>query len=400
MKKQIDYNDPYWWFWAILNRWKLFILFPVIIGIVGFGVAHYILPKWYRSEAEIMPMYRSGDMGGAFANMISGMMSLGGGGGDYALPMMITPSDLWEAIVKSNAVIDTLIAQYNLDKRYKQKYIEEARKALRNHIETEVTGEGILKVSFEDKDPRFAARVTNSIVNHLDRINRELRSESAGETKSFIEERLKETEIALAEAESSFVAFQKEYGAISIEDQTKVAIEGIAQVRAELLMAEVELGIAQSSKKTGHGEIEEIQNRITELRKQLEQMESGKGESALFGLKEIPELGLEYARLFRELKIQELLYEYLTQQYEQARIEEKRDVPILQVLSRADVPEKKDRPKRIIVAALSFGAALILVSLWIIGSTGIDRMKELNPETYHKLSTALGDTPGKKEENS
>ncbi len=400
MKRNIDYKDPYWWLWALLTRWKLLVFLPIIIGILGFGAAHFVMPKWYKGQAEIMPLYQSGDLGGAFANMITGMMAFGGGGGDYVLPMMITPSDLWGAIVKSNAIMDTVIQQYDLKKRYKTDYIEETRKALDKHIETNVTGEGILMVEFEDRDPHFAAKVTNSIVDHLDRINRDLRTGTAGHTKEFVESRLRETQIALAEAESSFTAFQKEHGAISIEDQTRVAIESAAQVRAELLMAEVELEIAQSSRKVGHGEVEEIKSRINELKKQLKQLESGGTEMEPFGLMDIPELGLEYTRFFRELQIQEILYEYLTQQYEQARIEEKRDVPILQILSRADIPEKRHRPKRIIVSGLSFFAALILIGLWIVGSEGLDRMREINPETYDKLASALGDSKRKNKEES
>jgi capsule polysaccharide export protein KpsE/RkpR len=391
MKSENDIRDPQWWLWALLKKWRLLVFLPVIIGILGFGVAHFIMPKWFKAEAEIMPMYRSGDLGGTFANLVTGMMGFGGGGGDYVLPMMTTPSDLWGAIIKSNAIVDTLINEYDLKKRYKKEYIEETRKILRKHIITKVSGEGILTIGFEDKDPIFATKVANSIVEHLDRINRNLKTGTAAETRVFIEKRLEETSAALAQAESSFAAFQKKHGAISIEDQTKVAIEGIAQVRAELLMAEVELGIAKSSRTSEHREVEEIQSRIDELRKQLKKLESGEGSSEPFALMDIPDLGIEYARLFRELQIQGILFEFLTQQYEQARIEEKRDLPILQILSRAEVPEKRDRPKRIIISALSLFSALILVGLWIVGSAGLDRLKELKPETYQRLANALGD---------
>ncbi len=390
MNIKIDNKDPYWWLWALLNKWKLFIFLPVLIGVLGFGVAHFIMPKWFKAEAEIMPLYQSGTMGGAMANLITGMMSLGGGGGDYVLPMMITPSDLWGALVKSNAVMDTLIKEYDLGKRYKQDYIEETRKALMKHIETNVTGEGILELSFEDKDPVFAAKVAGSIVEYLDGINRELRMGTAGQTRSFVERRLEETEVALAKAESAFVAFQKEHGTISIEDQARVAIEGAAQIRAELLMAEVELSIAQSSRKPGHRGVDETQSRIDELKKQLAKLETGESETEPFGLRELPELAVQYAKLYRDYQIQELLYQYLTQQYEQARIEENRDVPIFQVLSHPRVPEKRHRPKRIVVSGLAFFAAIILVGIWIVGSAGIDRMKEINPDVYTNLSKALG----------
>jgi len=400
MNRKIDYKDPYWWIWSFLGSWKLLIFLPVIIGVIAFSVAQFILPKWFEAESEVMPLYRSGDMGGAFANMITGMMSMGGGGGDYVLPMMTTPSDLWGAIIKSNSIVDTLITEFDLAERYKQGMHEDLRDEVRGHIDTEVTGEGILIVRFEDKHPVFAATVTNAIVEHLDRINRDLRSGTASQSREFVEERLRETEISLAEAESTFTEFQKEHGTISLEDQTRVAIENASQVRAELLMAEVQLGILTSSKKSAHGEVGEIRSRISALKKQLNDLKMGENEEEAFGLVEIPDLAIEYARLFREMKIQELLFEYLTQQYEQARIEEKKDLPILQVLSKAKVPEKKARPKRIVVAGLSFFGALILTGVWIAGSGALERMHQLSPETYAKLNTALGGREPKKEKSS
>ncbi len=396
MRNEEDTKNPYWWFWELLERWRLLVLLPVIVGGLAFGIAHFFLPKWYEAEAEVMPHYRHEAMGGTMANLVSGIMSMGGGGGDYVLPMMVTPSDLWGAIVTSNAVVDTLIYQFNLDVRYKNFVREKLRDEVKDHIDIEVSGEGILKIHFEDKSPEFAAEVANGIIDHLDRINRDLRAGTAGESRQFIGERLHETEIALAGAESTFTAFQKEHYAFSLEDQTRVAIENASQIRAELLVSEVELNVLISSMKSGHKEVEAVRTKIRTLKGQLGELKSGEGDMEPFGLEDIPDLGLEYARLFREMKIQELLYEYLTQQYEQAKIEEMKDVPILQVLSRAKVPEKKARPKRIIIAGLSLLGTLILACVWILGSAALKRMKEIDPVNYRRLSDALS---GKKRQH-
>ena len=50
--------------------------------------------------------------------------------------------------------------------------------------------------------------------------------------------------------------------------------------------------------------------------------------------------------LSRDAKIKEMLFELLTKEYEIAKIEEAKSMPTIQVLDKADVPEKKCKPKR------------------------------------------------------
>lgn len=72
----------------------------------------------------------------------------------------------------------------------------------------------------------------------------------------------------------------------------------------------------------------------------------------------IQNLSIQYVRLLRDAKIQQTLYELLTQQYEMARIQEAKDTPTVQVLDDAKVPERKVKPnKRQIVLLATIAAA-------------------------------------------
>jgi len=83
-------------------------------------------------------------------------------------------------------------------------------------------------------------------------------------------------------------------------------------------------------------------------------------------LRQLPRLSVPYADLYRRVRIQETLYELLTQQYELARIEEAKDVPTVNVIDFPGVPEKKSFPPRLLLTlfltllSFSFAAALIL----------------------------------------
>src|SRR5207245_9270640 len=94
-----------------------------------------------------------------------------------------------------------------------------------------------------------------------------------------------------------------------------------------------------------------VRSNLGELRKQLALLESGKGgRGQLPGERmhpafiTVPSLVLEYARLLRDVKVQEALYTMLTSQYEQAKIAEARDTPSVQVLDPGVPAEKKSKP--------------------------------------------------------
>jgi uncharacterized protein involved in exopolysaccharide biosynthesis len=74
----------------------------------------------------------------------------------------------------------------------------------------------------------------------------------------------------------------------------------------------------------------------------------------------VPEVGLELARLTREVKIQETLVTLLTQQGEQARLVEAKDVPVVQVLDRAVPAERPVRPRVAVNIAVAVAASLLL----------------------------------------
>ena len=59
----------------------------------------------------------------------------------------------------------------------------------------------------------------------------------------------------------------------------------------------------------------------------------------------VPEVGLELVRLTRDVKVQETLVLLLTQQVEQAKIAESKDIPVVQSLDRAIPAERASRPR-------------------------------------------------------
>ena len=82
-------------------------------------------------------------------------------------------------------------------------------------------------------------------------------------------------------------------------------------------------------------------------------------------------LGVSFADLYRRVRVQETLYELLTQQYEMVRIEEAKDLPGITVIDAPGIAEKKSFPPRLwVTSALTFFTFAVVSPGCSAGITG------------------------------
>ncbi len=98
-----------------------------------------------------------------------------------------------------------------------------------------------------------------------------------------------------------------------------------------------------------------------------------------------PEVALEYARRFRDMKYQETLFEVLSKQYEIARIDEAKDATLIQVLDAAVPPERKSKPFRTLIVIVSVVVAVILA---VMAALTLNRLGSA-PDQVKILSSAF-----------
>jgi uncharacterized protein involved in exopolysaccharide biosynthesis len=102
----------------------------------------------------------------------------------------------------------------------------------------------------------------------------------------------------------------------------------------------------------------------------------------------LPGRSVAYGRALRDLKIQEALYEILTEQYEQYRIQELRDTPTIQVLDRAVPPEKRWRPIRWLICVSATTLAFLFSCLLALALDGLRSWEEEDP-SHRRLREAF-----------
>jgi uncharacterized protein involved in exopolysaccharide biosynthesis len=98
-----------------------------------------------------------------------------------------------------------------------------------------------------------------------------------------------------------------------------------------------------------------------------------------------PSLQFELQRLQREAELKQNLYATVVQQYEQARLQEARNIPTLTVLSEPFVPVRRSAPNRrfIVVLGLLSGILALLAQLRVAAAWR--RFREEEPESWETV---------------
>jgi len=324
----------------VVNKYKRLIIILCVGSVLITMIVSLMMPKIYESTASILsPLEETGGrMSLVGLPELQSAMSIIGIGKSNA-------TDIFMAILKSRNMTDAVIKRFNLLTVYKVKLIETARLRLKNAVKISVGKKNeLINITVEDTDPKRAAEIANFYVSNLDVMARGLALSRAQQSRMFIEKRLKETEKKLMEVEERTAGFKTRHELVEMSEQAKAAIEAAAQIEGEITAAEVQLKVMQSYVTNQHPEVSKLRLKREQLKKQLGKMKSGK-ESFYIPFSKTPRLGLDITRLMRELKIQETIFELITQQYEQAKISEARDTPLVQILDKAVPSAKKCKPK-------------------------------------------------------
>ena len=333
----------------LLKRKNLIIGIALGAAIIT-AIISFIMPPIYKAETAILPPQQSSSSAAQLLTQIGpgGLTGLFGGA---------LPSDLYVGMLKSNTVADRIIERFGLMTLYKSDFREDAREELIEDVldATSDKNSGIISITIEDKDPKRAADMANAFVDELKNLTKGLAVTEAAQRRLFFEEQLKDAKTSLVNAEEAMKSFQEKTGALQVEDQAKAAIEGIANLRAQIAAKEVEIKVMKTYSTPSNPDLQKAEEALRGLKTELNKLEAkgGSGYDPLMPTGRMPSVGTEYMRKLRDLKFNETLFELLTKQYEMARLDEARDAAIIQVIDKAVPPQKKTKPKTILLIAVA-----------------------------------------------
>lgn len=334
----------------------------VLANAIGLAVVmallSLVLPAWYAARATILPPEEKGSEFSLLSAAIAQAPILANFASTGA------PSEILVRILESRTVRERVAVENDLLKEYKAKDMEKAVAILGSRTGISVTPEGLISLQVVARDPAKAAAMANSYVDALDEFNREKRTTGAQRTRLFVEGRLEETRSELERTENALRLLELQHSTVQIEDQTKAAIDAASGLLSEIVNRQVRLGVLQQELTPSHPIILQLESELDRLQGQLDRMilaQASEDSTQLYvPLRSVPLVKMEMLRLARELELLNRLYALLAEQYEQARIQEARDLPTIQVLDHAVPPVRRAKPKRTLMALSGLGVGLVL----------------------------------------
>lgn len=363
----------------VLAKHKRLVLgFPIGVAILA-ALVSVLLPNMYIATARILPP-QQGQSTASILAQLSAQVIVGGGAPSLGIR---NPNDLYVGMLKSRTVADNLIVRFDLQKLYDKETLSDTRKKLVSRTTITSGRDGIIAVDFEDKDPKRAAAIANSYVEELQGLTTSLAVTEAAQRRLFFENQVKHARNQLVQAEVALRQAIDAKGLAGVDVQTRAILEPSAQLRAQIALREVQVSAIRIFATESHPDIERLKHEIASMKRELSKLEGGYGDT---GKSKVSPEGLDNLRRFREVKFLERLTELLTQQFEAAKIDEAKDMSIVQVLDRAVEPDKRSKPLRLVIVLVSAFLALAAAVGYVLVRDVIERMKA-DPEQGERLQT-------------
>jgi len=331
----------------IIVKRKRTIISMTAAATVITAIITLLIPNIYTAKTKFLPPQTGGGL--LSSVMMQGALAAAIGGADILGESKSTK--LYAEILKTEGLRDTIIDRFKLQQVYKKKFREDVYKVLNKKVSVQSGKEGIITVSVEDKDPKRAADMANAFVDELKKLSAGMSMTGAGNTRAFLEERIAKAREDLTQAENNVKAFQAKYKTLDAAQQAGISASAITQLTAQLTSQEIQLGVLRRTYTDSSQEVKSLQQSISVLRSKIDKLQNGGGTGILPGFEQIPERGQEYLHLMRKFKTAEAVHEMLVKQYEVAKLNSENDVSTIQIIQKALMPERKTKPKRILIVA-------------------------------------------------
>ena len=390
--------QPNWVSNAVLlwGERRLLVRSTAISLLLSLGIA-FVIPKHYESTARLMPPDQGGGSGALALAALAGH-SLNGFGGLGALAGGLlgskNTSALFVDLLRSGSVSGHLLDRFNLQHVYRKRYRVDAARYLAHH--TDIVDDkktGVITLTVDDTDPRRARDLAQAYLDELDKLLMRTSTSSAHQERLFIERRLGAVQVDLERAQRDLSDFSSTHTTLDIKEQTRAMVEAGAKLQAQLIAGESEVKSLQQIYGDGNVRVRAGQARIDSLHRELVKLGGNSAELPPEGaaaspsssnelyppLRQLPRLAVPYADLYRRVRVQETVFELLTQQYETSRIQEAKDIPVVSVIDSPGIPEKKSFPPRLVVALILTLLSAIATAAFLLARERWEATDEADP---------------------
>lgn len=375
------------------------------VGVLVSTLVAFLIPNSYTSTTQLMPPDQQSVPGMALMAAMAGKAGDGLGAVAGDLLGLKSSGALFIGVLRSQTSQDRLVQQFDLRKVYGKRLVADARMKLDESTSiSEDRKSGILTISVTDHSPQRAAALANAYVDGLNSLVSGLSTSAAHRERVFLEERLKVVQGDLDDASNQLAQFSSKNNTLDIQQEGRAMLDATGTIAGEMIAAQSQLEGLRQIYTDNNPRVRSLNARVTELRNQLEKLGGTQGKGAqgegssgdqasdspaaesnglpFPTIKSLPLLGAKYADYYRRAKIEETVYELLTEQYELAKVQEAKETPSVKELDPANIPERKSFPPRLVIVSLGTLLAFGLSMLWVLGSA---QWAEIDPKDPRKL---------------
>jgi len=349
-------------YWRVIWKRRLLILLLFLISVVAAAVISLRMTPIYQARATLMPVESSQSRFSGALGALQNIPFVGGALGKTGTDKIVTilnSRTLAEDVIKKMDLIKILF-KMNWDKEKgkwkadKPPTMQDTLRGLQGIVKVADDRKGLISITVEYEDPKLAADIANNYTAALHQFLSEKTISLVKRSRLFLEKQLAVTKVDLQRTEEDLKSYQMKKKVVAMDAQAQGVIKTLADLKAQIMAREVQLGVLKEFTTKANPDVQRIEDEIRELQKQLKRLETQDAQNptrnesigAFFSLSEAPSIGLQYARLQRDVLVQQKIFELLTQQYELAKIEEAKDDLTFQVIDPAIPLEKRIKPKR------------------------------------------------------
>lgn len=337
----------------------------------------FLLPKQYDSVVRLMPPDQQG--GGAAVLAALAGRAAPGGLGSLAGTLLgaRTNGSLFIDLLQSRTIGDHIVDRFDLQKLYGNRYRQDALKHLaRLTVVKDDKKSGVITIIVTDRDQHRAQAMAQTYIDELNTFMALVNTSSAHRERVFIEQRLVTVKRELDQAQQDLSEFSSRNTTIDVKEQTRAMVDAGARLQAQLIVGESELDSLQQIYGRENVRVRAGQARVAVLRAELQKMSGSSASSgpddqqdptAIYpSLRQLPLLSVRWADLYRKVKIQETVFDLLSQEYEMSRIQEVKELPSVSVIDPPSWPERKSSPHRLYIMLGATTFALIVTALGLL----------------------------------
>lgn len=254
--------------------------------------------------------------------------------------------DQYLGLLKSRTVADDVIAHQHLAEYFHTTKPSQLRKLLDGMAKISVDKDQFVTVTVRAREPETALRIANEFPAALYRLNDAIAFSQANHELRYFEGPLEQEKDKLAQAEDALKTAEQKTGMIEPESQVRLGVGAIAGLRQELTSRQEELAGLETGRTSENPQVVTLKSQIAALEAQIHTLATQTGGGGIPATTaKMPELELEVLRKERDVKYHETLFELLSKQYENTKIDEAYSPPV-ELVDKAVLPDEKSWPSR------------------------------------------------------